>query len=495
MDRCGGVLCHISSLPGEFGIGTLGNEARAFADFLHEGGFRLWQVLPIGPCDLYNSPYSGESLFAGNPLFIDPQTLYDDGLLTKEELDSCRFSDVYVTQYDALKKTRPAVFRAAFSRLDEDALRTIRAFDKENPRLHGYAVYCTAKEFFGGKPWYEWSAPLRRREACALAQFEEEHSKDILYHIFLQWEFARQWGALRSYANALGISIVGDMPIYPAYDSADVWCEPEMFLLDECLCMTHCAGVPPDYFCADGQAWGNPLYNWSNIKKESYRFWTERVEAMLSRCDAVRIDHFRAFCAYWAIPAGKSAKEGKWCKGPGKELFDKIKKELDSPLIIAEDLGDTDDDVRALLKECAFPGMGVMQFAFLGDDDSTHLPHNYGKHTIAYTGTHDNNTILGWLWEATEKTRRYALDYCGFAGDWGAGGPKSEVIRCIVRTLWRSAALATIVPVQDICGFGGDTCMNHPGTAEGNWCFRLTNDALRAADLDFYKSINRLYKR
>lgn len=495
MKRCGGVLCHISSLPGKYGIGTLGEGARLFVDFLKESGFGLWQILPVGPCDFYNSPYSGESLFAGNVLFTDPGILFEKGLITKDELESAEFSDIYVTQYDALKKTRPALFRAAFGRISESDREEICAFDRENTWLHGYALYRAIKDRFSGAPWYEWEKPYRMRDKKALSLFEKEHAEDIFYHKFLQWEFSRQWASLKEYANKSGVGIVGDMPIYPAYDSADVWYNPQLFMLDDDLSLTHCAGVPPDYFCADGQLWGNPLYNWNEMEKTSYRFWLDRIKLTLTRCDAVRIDHFRAFCAYWAIPAGQSAKNGRWLPGPGMKLFNAVKKELKNPNIIAEDLGDIDDDVRSLLKESGFPGMGVMQFAFISDGDSVHLPHNYSRHTVAYTGTHDNTTILGWLWESTPESRNYALSYCGFEGDWGQGGPGSLVIRSIIRTLWRSSALSAIVPVQDLCGFGGDTCMNHPGTAEDNWCFRLTKDALGSIDKDFYKSLNGLYKR
>lgn len=495
MNRSGGVLMHISSLPGPFGIGTLGKHARNFADFLSECGFGAWQLLPTGPCDSYNSPYSGQSAFAGNIFFIDPETLFEKNLLTAEELEECRCQNIYTAQYDFLKESREKVFRKAFSRLDNGAIQDIHTFCNKNVWAEDYALFCAIKKENDSLPWYEWESPLKLREKEALDKIRKEYAEDILFYEFLQWEFFSQWKAFKEYANNKGISIIGDMPIYLSHDSSDVWANPHLFSLDEDMHIKHCAGVPPDYFCPDGQKWGNPLYDWKALKKENYSLWVERLGYALSMYDAVRIDHFRAFSAYWSIPAGESAKMGRWEKGPGIEFFNTLKKIYPDASIIAEDLGDIDDDVRALVKETGFPGMGVMQFAFITDSDTPHLPHNYTEKTVGYTGTHDNNTILGWLWESSSDARRYALDYCAFDGDWGQGGAHSASIRSIIRTLWRSGAILTIVPVQDLCGFGGDTCMNHPGIAEGNWCFRITEDALNSIDKSFYKGLNSLYKR
>ncbi len=495
MNRCGGVLMHISSLPGKYAIGTLGKEAYRFIDFLRECGFGAWQVLPCGPCDSFNSPYSGKSAFAGNIYFIDPEILYNKKLITEDELKECEYDDIYVTGYEFLNKTREAVFRKAFSRIDKKIRDKVKSFCKNNPWAEDYALFCAIKKEKDDIPWYEWDDELKLRNSDALARTKRQLGGDIEFYTFLQYEFFSQWEELKKYATSKGISIIGDMPIYLSHDSADVWANPHLFSLDKDMHIKRCAGVPPDYFCEDGQKWGNPLYNWKNLKKEDYSLWVNRLGHALTMYDGVRIDHFRAFSAYWSIPAEEKATEGKWEKGPGKKFFDYIKTLYPDANIIAEDLGDIDDDVRKLVKHTGFPGMGVMQFAFITDDDTPHLPHNYSYKTVGYTGTHDNNTILGWLWEADENARSYALRYCNFHGDWGQGGPQSLSVRSFIRTLWQSSAIMTIVPVQDLCGFGGDTCMNHPGVAEGNWQFRITDDALESIDKFFFKSLNLTYKR
>ena len=495
MNRCGGVLMHISSLPGRYAIGTLGESAYKFCDFLSSSGFRAWQVLPLGPCDSYNSPYSGKSAFAGNMYFIDPEILFEKKLITGDELDECVYDDIYVTGYEFLNKTREDIFRKAFSRLDKKEKAGIRLFAAENPWVKDYALFCALKKENSDAPWYEWENSLKYRYSDALKKAEKDYSSDIEFYMFLQYEFFSQWEKLKEYANKKGISIIGDMPIYLSHDSADVWANPHLFSLNSDMYIERCAGVPPDYFCKDGQKWGNPLYAWDNLKKENYSLWADRISHALSMYDAVRIDHFRAFSAYWSIPAEEDATKGEWKKGPGMEFFSYIKTLYPDANIIAEDLGDIDDDVRKLVKDAGFPGMGVMQFAFITELDTPHLPHNYTKNTVAYTGTHDNNTILGWLWESDENARNYALSYCGFEGDWGQGGPGSSSVRAIIRTLWQSGAVMAIVPVQDLGGFGGDTCMNHPGVAEGNWRFRITEEALSSIDTSFFKNLNSLYKR
>ena len=495
MKRSGGVLMHISSLPGEFGIGTLGKNAYKFVDFLNECAFGAWQILPLSPCDEYNSPYSGKSAFAGNYLFIDPEILYEKKLLTKEEVELCKSDNIYTVQYDFLNQTRMDIFRRAFLRTDEGIKKEINEFCKKNKWAEDYALFCALKEKHSHLPWYEWDEDIKLREKTALEKARAELSDEISFYIFLQYEFFSQWHALLKYAASKGVKIIGDMPIYLSHDSSDVWTNPHLFSLDKDMHLDRCAGVPPDYFCSEGQKWGNPLYNWDALKKEGYSLWMERISHAHSIYDVVRIDHCRASSAYWSIPAEESAVCGKWEKGPGMDFFDRVNKLYGDDRIIAEDLGDIDDDVRELVKNTGFPGMGVMQFAFITDDDTPHLPHNYSKKTVGYTGTHDNNTILGWLCESSEESRRYALSYCNIEGDWGIGGAQSPSIRAIIRTLWKSGAILTIVPVQDLCGFGGDTCMNHPGVAEGNWCFRLTESSLLSIDRGYYRELNRLYKR
>ena len=294
---------------------------------------------------------------------------------------------------------------------------------------------------------------------------------------------------------------MGDMPIYVDIESADVWVNPDLFEIDKDGHPTGVAGVPPDYFCEDGQLWGNPLYNWKNMEKNNYVWWVERLKNTLSFFDAVRIDHFRAFSAYWSVPGNaKTAKNGKWLPGPGMKLFNVLSKKIDfsTPRIIAEDLGVMDDGVKNLLAESGFPGMGVLQFGFIEDGDNQHLPHNYSNKTIAYTGTHDNNTLLGWLWELQPHQRDYALSYVNYQGhgdDWQHGGPESPSCHAFIRALWQSSASIALVPIQDLCGFGGDTKMNKPGEADGNWSFRITKDALNSIDTTFVKNLNNLYKR
>ncbi len=495
MHRCGGVLVHISSLPGKYAIGTLGREAYNFVDFLSECGFGAWQVLPTGPCDDFNSPYSGKSAFAGNIFFIDPAVLCEKKLLTEEELSGCEYDDIYVTGYDFLKKTREDVFRKAFSRIDSSLKKSIKAFSAKIPQIYDYALFCAIKEEQNGLCWYEWEDGLKFRKEKAISDAKKRLSDKILFYEFLQYEFFLQWSALKKYANKKGVSIIGDMPIYLSHDSADVWTNPHLFSLDKDMHIERCAGVPPDYFCEDGQKWGNPLYNWDILKKEDYSLWTARIGHALTMYDSVRIDHFRAFSAYWSIPAREKATEGKWIKGPGKKFFDHLKKIYPDANIIAEDLGDIDDKVRKLVRDTGFPGMGVMQFAFITDEDTVHLPHNYTEKTVGYTGTHDNNTLLGWLWESDPAARDYALSYAGFEGDWGKGGPYSGSVRALIRTLWQSSAILTIVPIQDLCGFGSDTAMNHPGVADGNWQFRITEEALGSIDKSFFKKLNLTYKR
>ena len=495
MKRSGGVLMHISSLPGQFGIGTLGKSAYKFVDFLYECGFGAWQILPLSPCDEYNSPYSGKSAFAGNYFFIDPEILYEKKLLTKEEVELCKSDNIYTVQYDFLNQTRMNIFRSAFLRTDDGIKKEIDEFCEKNKWVENYALFCALKEKYSLLPWYEWAEDLKLRKKSAVEKAKTELSDEISFYIFLQYEFFSQWKALLKYANSKGVKIIGDMPIYLSHDSSDVWANAHLFSLDKDMHLKRCAGVPPDYFCSEGQKWGNPLYNWDALKNDDYSLWMERIAHALSMYDAVRIDHFRAFSAYWSIPAEEGAVCGKWEKGPGMDFFDRVKKLYGDDRIIAEDLGDIDDDVRELVKSTGFPGMGVMQFAFITNDDTPHLPHNYSEKTVGYTGTHDNNTLLGWLWESSEESRRYALSYCNFEGDWGIGGAHSPSIRAIIRTLWQSGAILAIVPVQDLCGFGGDTCMNHPGVAEGNWCFRLSEESLLSIDRGYYRELNKLYKR
>lgn len=496
LKRSSGILLHISSLMGPYGTGCFGREAFRFIDFLQDAGFRAWQVLPFTIPDSCNSPYKSVSAFAGNPYFIDPEQLREEELITDEELDAAKDPSPYAVDFPALAEKRKVLFDAAFQRCSKELWETIEEWSKNHPWVKDFALY-TALQQETGTDWIHWDEPLRRRRTEALNEAESRLQPAIRQAIFLQYLFFTQWEKVRRYANEQGIEIIGDMPIYVSYESADVWANQEFFDLDEQGIPRAEAGVPPDYFSEDGQRWGNPLYDWEAMKQDGYSWWIRRIRHAATLFDKVRIDHFRAFSAYWAVPThAETAKEGAWRSGPGMDLFRRLFQETDRDLLIAEDLGTRDEDLERLLDESGLPGMRVMQFAFLGQDDGMHLPHNYLPNTVAYTGTHDNNTLLGYLWELPPESRRYCLDYCGFEGaEWKDGGPRNPAIRAILRTLWASPARLIVVPVQDLLGYGGDTKMNRPGVAEGNWSFRLTEEAFAQLEPDVYRKLSFIYNR
>lgn len=498
MERSSGVLLHISSLPNKYGIGSFGEETVKFSEFLRSMGVKYWQTLPFGTVDSCNSPYKSFSAFAGNPMFIDLETLYKKELLTLEELEANMVSDPYVVDFEWLNKTRIELFRKAYGRIDDEYRKNILKFEKENRYwLYDFSLYMTIRDKNQNKEWYDWEdKDLKFHETEALKKFRAENIDEIMFYDFLQYEFFNQWQEIKTRINQKGIKIIGDIPIYVSLESSDVWGNSHLFDLDEDRKPKFISGVPPDYFSEEGQLWGNPLYNWKAMKKGRFSWWIKRLENALKIFDMVRIDHFRGFSDYWAVPSdAKTAKEGHWVEGPRMDFFNQVLKKIDRNSIIAEDLGDIDDNVRNLLKETGFPGMRVIQFGFSGDE-SIHLPHNYTKNTVAYTGTHDNNTILGWLWEANVNERNYALEYCNYEGnDWGKGGYYSQSCRAIIRTLWQSVADLVVVPIQDLCGFGSDTKMNKPGLAKGNWGYRITSDQLNQIDKSFVLKLNRLYGR
>jgi len=476
MKRQSGVLMHISSLFGDYSIGSFGKSAKYFIDFLEDCGFSYWQVLPFCMADSCNSPYKSYSAFAGNPYFVDLETLAEKGLLTKDELDSVKQSSSYVCEYEYLGKSRMQILMKASERTTDRE--KIEKFISENKYLSDFCCFMALKEENSGEVWNKWTTD----------EFDE---KILFMWKFIQYEFFAQWSKLKEYANDKGIKIIGDIPIYVDYDSSDVWAEKDNYLLDSDFLPTCGAGVPPDYFCPDGQMWGNPIYNWEYMKKNGFSWWHDRIEHMLSIFDGIRIDHFRGISSYWAVPAeSENAKSGEWKQGPAYDFVDMVKKDFPEKLIIAEDLGDITPDVVELLDYSGFPGMRVMQFGFLSDDDSTHLPHNYLNNCIAYTGTHDNNTLLGYIWELDENSRKRLFEYCGYTGDdWNKGFDE------IVRTLFASSAGTVIIPVQDLLGYGSDTRMNTPGKAEGNWQFRITKEQLDGINKEKYRNLNKLYKR
>ncbi len=476
--RASGVLMHISSLYGEYSIGSFGKEAKEFVDFLCEGGFSYWQVLPFCMVDEANSPYKSYSAFGANPFFIDLPTLKTKGLLTAEELEAARQNSPYLCEYDRLRKERIELLKKACARINNQTKEKIDGFLKENPHLADAARFMALRTANESDKWYEWTV-------------SEPQQSELELWSFIQYEFFTQWSDIKSYANGKGIKIIGDIPIYVAHDSADVWANKEQFLLDEKNFPTCVAGVPPDYFAEDGQLWGNPLYDWDKMKSDGYAWWSARIKYMLTLFDGVRIDHFRGLESFWSIPAdAKTAREGKWVKGPGKNFINKIKEIAEGKMIIAEDLGDITDEVVDLVDYSGFPGMRVIQFAFLGDRATPHLPHNYIKNCIAYTGTHDNNTLLGHVWEMNENARKELFDYCGYYGDdWN----KSCV--AIMKTLLGSVADTVIFPIQDIFVYGSDTRMNTPGTNKENWAYRITKDQLKNVSIDRFKYYNTIYGR
>ncbi len=476
MNRKSGVLMHISSLFGDYSIGGFGNGAKYFIDFLSECGYSYWQVLPFCPSDECNSPYKSPSAFAGNPYFINLEQLRDKGLLTYDELECQKQHTPYVCEYERLYKERLPILKTASLRAKNKD--EIRLFISQNTYLDNFCKFMAIKTANNNEAWYNW-------------ENENYNDDDLFMWKFIQYEFFMQWADVKKYANEKGIKIIGDIPIYVDLDSSDVWADKHLFMLDSENKPTSVAGVPPDYFSEDGQLWGNPIYNWSEMEKENFRWWRNRIAHMTKMFDGIRIDHFRGIESFWEVPGdAKTAKEGKMTKGPGMKLINAIKEESGNALIIAEDLGLITEDVVKLVNDSGFPGMRVFQFAFMGDTASTHLPHNYINNCVAYTGTHDNNTLLGYLWELDEGTRRYMLEYCGFKGDDWSGGCEH-----IIRTMMASSAGVVIMPIQDLLGYGSDTRLNTPGRADGNWAYRITKEQLDSIDKKRFRRLNEIYSR
>lgn len=495
--RGAGVLLHISSMPSPYGVGVFDKNIKAFIDRIADMGFTYWQVLPFNPTDASGSPYCSESAFAGNYLFINPEGLEALGLVGHGDvLDNIYDGSPYTADYAFASQKRLKLLKKAFMNIDGKTAAEVKKFELENPWLTDYSVYMAVKEEEGMKPWYLWSSSRAHYCECIkdIYSFEERTA----FWKFVQYIFYSQWAEIKEYANSRGVAVIGDMPVYVAMDSADVWSNLPMFLIDEkTLAAKKLAGVPPDYFSEDGQLWGNPIYDWDAMEKDGYDWWLSRLSHALKIYDTVRIDHFRAFASYWAVPAdSKTAKNGEWLDGPGMKLFDRVFEKFGDAPIIAEDLGTFGDDVVKLLEDTGFPGMRVVQFGFDANADSSHLPHNAVQNSVSYVGTHDNNTILGWLWEADERERRFALDYAGFEGDnWGEGGYQSPSCRKITEAVWKSSSNVAIISLQDMCGFGSDARMNIPGVGEKNWRFRTTADTIENIDADYFKKINALYRR
>lgn len=470
MRRSSGILMSISSLPSEYGIGTLGRAAYDFADFLKAAGQRVWQMLPLGPTGYGDSPYSSVSAYAGNPYYIDLAALCEEGLLDKKELDALDWgSEDRLVDYGKIYSLRLNVLEKAFAAGAEKYSGEIEEFKKKNAAwLPDYALFMALKRHFGMKPWTEWpdeDAAFRRPEA--LLRYREALRYEVDLFVFIQYEFYRQWDALRSYVHSLGIEIAGDVPIYAALDSADVWAEPQFFLLDDKNMPTEVSGVPPDGFCDDGQLWGNPIYNWERMAEDGYGWWLRRIGGARRLYDIIRIDHFRGLESYWSIPSGAdTAAVGKWRPGPGMSLVNTIKNWFPGIKIIAEDLGWQTKELKKLLSDSGFPGMKVLEFAFGTSEPSEYLPHLYDSNCVCYTGTHDNETLAQWLSDSDPDSLRFAEKYFGLNDAEGR-------IWGVIRGGMSSAAGLFVCQMQDCLGLGAEARMNRPGTAVGNWRWRL----------------------
>lgn len=467
--RTCGVLLPITSLPSKYGIGCFSREAYEFVDKLKAAGQKNWQILPLGPTGYGDSPYQSFSTFAGNPYYIDLEQLIEEGLLTEEECEACDFgdNDRYV-DYEKIYFGRFPILRKAFERFMPDE--EFAGFCEEHAYwLEDYSLYMAVKDANGGKSWIEWEEGLRNRQPEALEQAREELKDDVAFYRFQQYEFMKQWTALKSYANDQGIRIIGDIPIYVAFDGADTWANPEMFQFTEENLPSAVAGCPPDAFSATGQLWGNPLYKWEYHKKQGYEWWMRRVKYCFELYDIVRIDHFRGFDAYYSIPYGdKTAENGHWEEGPGYDLFRTMKEKLGDLPIIAEDLGFLTDSVMKLLKDTGYPGMKVLQFAFDSRDESDYQPHLYTNNCVVYTGTHDNDTVLGWDQAISDADRTYAREYMRNEGSEG-----EQLAWDFICTALRSVADMAIIPIQDYLALGSEARINTPSTLGDNWKWRM----------------------
>ncbi len=469
MDRASGILLPISALPSPYGIGTLGKAAYAFADFLHAAGQKYWQLLPLGPTSYGDSPYQSFSTFAGNPYFIDLDLLAEEGLLDKEDLAAADWgNDPRYVDYGKIYEVRFDVLRRAFLRGRERDREAVERFQAENPWLKNYALYMAVKAHFGMKSWLEWpDEAIRVRAPEAVARYEKELAEDVAFYTYLQYLFFKQWGELREYIHSLGIRIIGDLPIYVAMDSADVWAEPEFFQLGEGNIPTEVSGVPPDYFSADGQLWGNPLYDYDRMRQDGFGWWIRRVEGASRLFDVIRIDHFRGLESYWAVPYGaETAREGRWRKGPGMDLVGVLTQWFHGLDIIAEDLGFLTPEVHQLLRDSGLPGMKVLEFAFDAREPSNYLPHTYERNCVCYVGTHDNETVMQWREQADRADVTFARKYLGLneaeGFHWG-----------MIRGGMSSVADTFVAQMQDYLGLGAEGRMNTPGTLGNNWRWRL----------------------
>lgn len=491
LTRGAGLLLPISSLPSSYGIGTLGTEAYKFVDYLVEAGQKYWQVLPVGPTSYGDSPYQSFSAFAGNPYFIDLDYLVDEGLITKAQIKKFPWGDnkEYI-DYATVYGSRFKILRIAFENSTYAETKEYAKFEKNNEYwLDDYSLYMAVKFKFDNEEWSKWDADIKARTPEAISKYKEELKDDIAFWKFCQFKFFEQWNKLRAYANEKGIDMIGDIPIYVAMDSADVWAHKDLFELDEDFKQVNVAGVPPDAFSADGQLWGNPLYDWEQMEKCDFAWWKERMASNSKLYDYIRIDHFIGVVNYYSIEANcKNAKEGVWRTGPGKKLTDAIDSAIGDAKIIAEDLGVVSPAVRELLAETGYPGMNIIEFAFGGGPDNTHLPHNYRPNSLVYGGTHDNETVVGYFKNQKAKDLKYAFKYLGVES-------KNEIPAAVLRAAYGSVAAIAIFQVQDILELGNEARMNTPSTVGDNWKWRMLKGSLTKKKAKELKALAEFYAR
>jgi len=492
-NRMSGILLHPSSLPGPDGIGDIGPEAYEWVNFLVQSGCNLWQLLPLGPTGYGDSPYQCFSAFAGNPFLISSTLLIDEGLLLLEDLqDRPDFSTESVDFGPVIQWKLKLLDRAYNNFVQKQPEEITEKFQQfiiqEQDWLFDFALFMAIKEVNGGLSWDYWDDGLRKRDRKALKNFQDENKTLIESHMFKQFLFFTQWTGLKNYANDQGIKIIGDIPIFISFDSSDAWSNPELFYFDEDFKPTVVAGVPPDYFSATGQLWGNPLYRWEVHKQDRYKWWLKRINSTLKLFDFIRLDHFRGFVNYWEVPAGNETAEiGQWLPGPGADFFEVMQNELGVLPIIAEDLGEISTDVYKLRDQFDLPGMKILQFAFSSDPEDPFLPHNYPVNCVAYTGTHDNDTVLGWYQSAPVEEKDFCRRYLARSGE--------NISWDLIRAVWSSVAKITIAPLQDFLGLGTEARMNYPGRPSGNWSWRVLPHQINSELAQRINEINFLYSR
>ncbi|BAZ01661.1 4-alpha-glucanotransferase [Tolypothrix tenuis PCC 7101] len=493
--RSSGILLHPTSFPSRFGIGDLGLEAYRFIDFLKDSNQQYWQVLPLGPTGYGNSPYMSYSAMAGNPLLISPEKLLKDELLKEEDFANLPGFPANKVDFEQIVPIKNALLQKACENFHTKATSTQQKkfaefCDRKAYWLDDYALFMALKDTQNGASWHTWEPEVAKRQPEALDRVRRQLTQEIFYYKFIQYEFFQQWSELKTYANKHGIDIIGDIPIYVAHDSADVWSNPDIFALDEETGeAAQMAGVPPDYFSATGQLWGNPVYNWEELQKQDFKWWLQRFEAMLDYVDIIRIDHFRGFEAYWSVPQGEeTAINGEWVEAPGEAFFETIRQKLGKLPVLAEDLGVITPEVEALRDKFEFPGMKVLQFAFGSDPGNPFLPFNYPRNAVVYTGTHDNDTTVGWFNQAGDWEKENLLLYLGCVSPEGIHWD-------LIRLALSSIANQAILPLQDILGLGGEARMNFPSVAEGNWEWRYQENALTQELSHKLKRLTTLYGR